>query len=248
MPIFKSNQKAPAWSLIKNFQICKLDSGEKVTIKKEYSCEVIVSVFGECLMHLNGAAALCHNGYEPAFAHLDVDDLHLRNDPFTDIPFEGRRVRIRPDTCVDISDSPQEIEVEGIFDHTVFVRVAGTWNREDYAGIGTFLMNPAGADSKAAGDPLHYEGEINTILDNHYHDFDEYWIFVSGEGTAISEDNVYSFKSGDCLATGTGYFHHLPYLTSPLKAVYLEGNLEGKRRRGHLNTAEHGRAIPSGKR
>jgi mannose-6-phosphate isomerase-like protein (cupin superfamily) len=92
------------------------------------------------------------------------------------------------------------------------------------------------------GDVVDYEK--CTDLDSHYHDCDEFWILYEGRATAVSEGKVYVVQAGDCLATGMGFHHDMPVVEEPVRAVYFETALEGKKRRGHLWDHTHGVAVP----
>ncbi len=59
-----------------------------------------------------------------------------------------------------------------------FVRVCGHWGQET-GGAGVFTLDRSD-NPKNIGDPTEYPR--NTVFDNHYHDFDEYWIIVAGQG------------------------------------------------------------------
>jgi len=92
------------------------------------------------------------------------------------------------------------------------------------------------------GDPVDYPKD--TSFDNHYHDCDEYWIVFDGKGIAVSEGESYEVGPGDCIATGMGHHHDFPQVFEPIRAVYFETTIEGKKRRGHLWNHRHGQAEP----
>ena len=83
-----------------------------------------------------------------------------------------------------------------------------------------------------------------TLFDNHFHDCDEYWILFEGRGVAYSEGRRYEVGVGDCVATGMGHHHDFPEVFEPVRAVYFETDLEGRRRAGHLWEHTHGPAAP----
>lgn len=121
------------------------------------------------------------------------------------------------------------------------VELAGHWG-DDCGGSGIF--GSARVDEpKDIGDPVDYPKHTN--FDRHYHDCDEYWILVSGRGTASSENVLYDVGPGDCVATRMGHHHDLPLVEEPVLAVFFETTMRGERRRGHLWEHTHGPAKPA---
>lgn len=126
----------------------------------------------------------------------------------------------------------------------IVVVLGGRWG-EDIGGAGVFGVSRAEPDEKPyfAGDPAGYPK--HTLFDRHYHDCDEYWIIVSGAGTASSEDVLYEIGPGDCVATRMGHHHDFPLVEAPVRAVFFETTMRGQRRRGHLWEHTHGPARPA---
>lgn len=120
------------------------------------------------------------------------------------------------------------------------VRVAGRWTQTSGAGIFTVRNGPP-----AAGDPPSFGGK-STPFDNHYHDCDEYWIFLDGSALVCSEGQTHRVSPGDCVATGMGWHHDVLRCErdSGIRAVWFEAALEGRRRPGHLYDSVHGPAEP----
>lgn len=116
----------------------------------------------------------------------------------------------------------------------------GDW-RDPTGGCGVFTSQEV-AEPVNSGDPVDYEHR--TSFDSHYHDCDEYWIIVAGRGVAVSEGRHYEVGPGDCVATGMGHHHDIPRVSEPIRAVYFETTLEGRKRRGHLWNHTHGPAEP----
>jgi mannose-6-phosphate isomerase-like protein (cupin superfamily) len=103
------------------------------------------------------------------------------------------------------------------------------------------MFTPADrAPARDKGDPVDYPKTNG--MDSHYHDCDEYWIIYKGKGQAVSEGKLYEVGPGDCIATGRGHHHDFPIDHEPVRAVYLETDLEGKKRKGHLWEYKHGPA------
>ena len=53
---------------------------------------------------------------------------------------------------------------------------------------------------------------------------------------------------GDCVATGMGHHHDFPIVVEPVRAVFFETTMQGRKRRGHLWNHRHGPAEPRGER
>jgi mannose-6-phosphate isomerase-like protein (cupin superfamily) len=118
------------------------------------------------------------------------------------------------------------------------VGLGGDWGSE-CGGVGTFHVE-AVDDPQQVGDPVWYAKQTN--FDRHYHDCDEYWIVVSGGGTAVTEGTLFEVGPGDCVATQMGHHHDFSAVTEPVLAVYFETTMKGRRRRGHLWEHVHGPA------
>lgn len=116
----------------------------------------------------------------------------------------------------------------------------GDW-QDPTGGCGVFSAQEV-AEPNNHGDRVEYEHR--TSFDSHYHDCDEYWILVAGRGVAVSEGRHYEVGPGDCVATGMGHHHDIPRVSQPIRAVYFETTLEGRKRRGHLWNHTHGPAEP----
>ena len=133
-----------------------------------------------------------------------------------------------------------EIVASNITEPTSILRICGRWG----PGCDTFgTFTPAGrVPPRDKGDEFDYP-KTNGI-DRHYHDCDEYWIIYEGRGRAMSEGKFYDVGPGDCVATGMGHHHDFPEDYEPVKAVYMETDLEGQKRKGHLWEYCHGKAEP----
>lgn len=142
------------------------------------------------------------------------------------------------------AQSTTQFEVREAAPGTVLVRLMGRWGAET-GGAGIFQVEPSDS-SEERGDLVSYPKETN--FDNHYHDCDEYWIILEGQGVAASEGQLYKVEPGDCVATGMGHHHDVPLVTDPIRAVYFETTLEGRKRRGHLWDHTHGPAEPQADR
>jgi len=83
-------------------------------------------------------------------------------------------------------------------------------------------------------------------LDRHFHDCDEFWIVLNGRATVSSEDKIYNVGPGDCVATGRGWQHDILRCdpATEFRAIWLETELEGQRRTGHLREPLDGPCSP----
>lgn len=127
----------------------------------------------------------------------------------------------------------------GASDPAQFVRLCGHWGRE-MAGCGIFRVQRSDGGDK--GDPVTYPK--HTAIDRHYHDCDEYWIILDGAGEVVVDGRHAHVQPGDCLCIGTGHPHDFPLINSPVKAVFFETTLYGRKRTGHLWNHTHGPAEP----
>ena len=156
------------------------------------------------------------------------------------IEFEGRTVDAEEGANLDLTTEQGRFDVTEVESGATLIRMCGRWGAET-GGSGLFRgVNPVERMDK--GDPVAYPKETN--FDNHFHDCDEYWIIFEGRGVAVSEGEHYQVGPGDCVATGMGHHHDFPLVFEPVRAVYFETTMQGRRRRGHLWEIEHGPAKP----
>ena len=141
---------------------------------------------------------------------------------------------------LDLHDENGRFEVTEVAESAVLIRMAGRWG-DEVGGSGLFSVN-ANDGREDRGDKTDYRKE--TSFDCHYHDCDEYWIVFEGRGVAMSEGKLYEVAAGDNVATGAGHHHDFPIVHEPVRAVYFETTMEGRKRRGHLWTHTHGPAEP----
>ena len=73
-------------------------------------------------------------------------------------------------------------------------------------------------------------------FDAHFHDADEFWFVISGRARVRSEGVDYVIGPGDILATAMGDEHDvLEILEAPFRCFWVEDELRGRRRPGHLH-------------
>ncbi len=131
--------------------------------------------------------------------------------------------------------------VSNVDEPLTLVRVAGHWG-EEIGSCGVFTLDKSDSP-RNDGDPTAYPR--NTVFDNHYHDFDEYWIIVNGRGRVVTEGQIFDVAAGDCVATAMRYHHDFPFVFEKITGVYFETTLRGQKRLGHLWEHTHGPAIPN---
>ena len=76
-------------------------------------------------------------------------------------------------------------------------------------------------------------------LELHFHDADEYWFIYEGRARVLSEGQEYIVGPGDILVTKMGDEHDiLEIIEGPLKTFWVEDELRGRQRPGHLHRPE----------
>jgi mannose-6-phosphate isomerase-like protein (cupin superfamily) len=156
------------------------------------------------------------------------------------VAYGGQALLAEEGTNLDLSADDGSFEVTETLDDAVLVYLAGRWG-DEVGGSGLFSVCKSDAPQNG-GDPVTYAKETN--FDRHYHDMDEYWIVFQGWGVAVSEGEHYEVGPGDCIATGMGHHHDFPLVFEPVRAVFFETTMEGRKRRGHLWEHTHGTAQP----
>jgi len=73
-------------------------------------------------------------------------------------------------------------------------------------------------------------------FDDHFHDADEYWLIYAGRAVVCSEGVEYEVGPGDVVFTEMGDNHDVVrVLEGPLQAFFIEDELRGRQRAGHLH-------------
>jgi mannose-6-phosphate isomerase-like protein (cupin superfamily) len=179
-------------------------------------------------------------GASHTFARRSPNEKLIVGAGYCRLAFDGQTIVAEKGANLDLASAAGQFEVQETLSATTLIRMCGQWGAER-GGSGLFTVTKS-ADPHDRGDPVDYAKETN--FDCHYHDCDEYWIFLQGRGIAVSEGKRYEVKAGDCVATGRGHHHDFPQVFEPVAAVYFETTLEGQKRRGHLWDHTHGPAQP----
>lgn len=116
----------------------------------------------------------------------------------------------------------------------------GAWG-DELGGCGTFRAENV-AEPKDRGDPVGYAKHTN--IDAHYHDCDEYWLMLEGRATVVLDGQFAEMRPGDCFLIPMSAVHDMPDAPEPVKAVYFESSLKGRKRTGHLWRHTHGEPDP----
>ena len=72
-------------------------------------------------------------------------------------------------------------------------------------------------------------------FDRHYHDCDEYWFVFRGKARVVSEGKEYVINPGDVLCTRMGKEHDVLEVYEELGAFWVEDELKGRKRFGHIH-------------
>lgn len=76
-------------------------------------------------------------------------------------------------------------------------------------------------------------------VESHYHDCDEFWFVVEGRGKIRTENQTYTVSPGEVVCTKMGEDHEVAeVLEEPFTIVWVEKELKGKKRTGHLHRGE----------
>lgn len=147
---------------------------------------------------------------------------------------------LRAGQFYDPEENVQNWTISASTDDCEFIRCSGAWG-EEIAGCGVWILsnedNPADT-----GDPVDYPKQ--TSMDNHYHDYDEYWFILSGSAQVAVSGERQDVVAGDCIAIAMGHHHDMPIVHGEMRGAFFETSLCGQKRLGHLWNHTHGQAIP----
>ena len=78
-----------------------------------------------------------------------------------------------------------------------------------------------------------------SLVEPHFHDAEEFWFVLNGRAKVMTEGEEHIVKAGDVICTPMGSEHAiLEIIDAPYTQVWIECNLRGKKRRGHLHRGE----------
>ena len=81
--------------------------------------------------------------------------------------------------------------------------------------------------------------EGNGLVEMHFHDAEEFWFVLKGKARVMTEGEEHIVEPGDVVCTHMGDEHAiLEIVEAPYTQVWIECNLRGQRRRGHLHRGE----------
>ena len=74
----------------------------------------------------------------------------------------------------------------------------------------------------------------------HYHDAEEFWFVLKGKARIVTEGKEAVVESGDVVCTKLGDEHAiLEVVEEPYTQVWIECNLRGQKRHGHLHRGKN---------
>ena len=77
------------------------------------------------------------------------------------------------------------------------------------------------------------------FVEPHFHDSDEFWFAISGKAKVRTEGKQYVVEKGDVVCTKMGDVHEIVEIVEPpYTQVWINCNLRGKKRPGHLHQGE----------
>jgi len=135
----------------------------------------------------------------------------------------------------------KEVKIYAWHHDVLLIRVMGHW--ESIATAGIFeLFNV----SNPRRDGLPYDKYKTSNIDNHYHDYDEYWFFYEGRAQVVAGGIIHEVGPGDCLVTPMGWHHDCVSVKDDahIHAGWFAATPRGKKRIGHLHEQRDGKAIP----
>ena len=88
---------------------------------------------------------------------------------------------------------------------------------------------------------MGYSTRDDGPVEPHFHDAEEFWFVLEGKARVMTEGQEYVVAPGDVVCTHMGDEHAiLEVVEAPYTQVWIECNLRGQRRRGHLHRGEDG--------
>ena len=78
-----------------------------------------------------------------------------------------------------------------------------------------------------------------TSVEPHFHDSEEFWFVLDGKARVMTEGNEHIVEKGDVVCTHMGDEHAiLEIVEEPYIQVWIECNVRGQKRSGHLHRGE----------
>ena len=79
---------------------------------------------------------------------------------------------------------------------------------------------------------------LTNVFELHHHDCDEFVFMIEGKMIMRSEGILYTMEKGDVLATRMGDEHEVVEILEDTTYFWLETELRGEKRRGHLHRTQ----------
>ena len=188
-----------------------------------------------CTVRL-GETKEIHTGYPKAAVFPLCGIVHIRTQN-AEYTVESAKTAPTDGVVLETGDFSISTEVaEGYYldEACVFV-CSGTW--PVWAKIAMFHFDRVDHPVNP-GSPVDYE--YNTSFDNHYHDYDEYWMPLNGRCVVWSEGIRYDVEPGDCVCTRRGTHHHGAIANGPIDSIGFGSRLRDGGSTGFLWTHLHG--------
>jgi mannose-6-phosphate isomerase-like protein (cupin superfamily) len=80
-----------------------------------------------------------------------------------------------------------------------------------------------------------YSAGQKNVVEPHFHDCDEYYMLIEGRMRVRSEGVEYTMGPADILLTRMGDEHEIIEILEDVRFVWMETELKGRRRMGHLH-------------
>ena len=93
-------------------------------------------------------------------------------------------------------------------------------------------------DEFTAWGHAEYKAGRKNVTESHYHDCDEFLFMLEGKMLMRSEGTDYIVVRGDVLVTRMGDEHAILEILEATRLFWLEGQLCGEKRHGHLHRNE----------
>ena len=152
------------------------------------------------------------------------------------------QAKVGEDGCVHLPPSrASATEIWAWHGDALVVRIIGHWEAMAVAGVSTLRTVD---DPPLAGRP--YDIQKTCHLDRHYHDYQEHWIVIEGEGRLAVGEEFVDVEPGDCVSTAVGWHHDCVFVKGggSMRIAWFGSTPRRKKRVEHLHEDADGVAVP----
>lgn len=177
MPVIKINRSEedmPSWCELRSVKRYQIRKGQTLDIETGHARSAIFVDRGSVIVNAEDKDTILKSGSVLSFERPGAESMTMNTGHFT----------------VTFNQAPGYWMDKG-----TFYVLAGDW---DWVKIASFRVDRVD-EVVNIGDPTDYYR--NTCFDNHYHEYDEYWVILRGSGKVQSEGAIYSVWPGDLVAT-----------------------------------------------